>query len=780
MPFKYKALKQISLNELQRTTALKTDQLPSGWARVRHPDDPSGVALDPVMHRIWSAATGRTLEDIARVTDTSTHLAARALAAMAHAGLLKGHLASTSSQTKTDGLPSRLPITALVVHSCGKADLARCCESVMSQQYPALSEIRVLASAPFDGDVPMVPIATCNVDRLASTMLDQIAALSDSTSVLLINSHLTLTPGALAEMAEAMRLPGPIAAAAPRIMWRRWDTFATQVGDWRSSDAACAAPYAGHLDLGQFRRRWLEVPAFAASCGLINAEALLAIGLPRSSARSDQMWSDWCRRARSIGYHVLATTQGLAVGPWPEPDERPVARRNRTRSRNLQPGAMVLPGPGPLLHAREPALTLDSIRGTYSQYPAMVPASARSRIALVAKTTPRARGMASALNEFCDVDWLVPGVAPSKLLRQLCESADVVITTAEFLDEVAFLQGWHCPVLVDVQPPVSPIRTPELWPQAFDGLICATDEEHQYWLDRLTSHGHNGAGPNRSISALAEMIMVVPTGVEPGEPSTEQTLTSLHPEVTAEDKIILWPGGLQAYNDPLTAILAFAAILPDLENVRLIIASFEGSPQDEDTAWAAMQLVKKLGLGRLVLFPQHIPDHQRQMYWTNAHVAVSLGNNTAQSKLIEPAGLVDCIGASLPIVITGGHAGSVMIQQLGIGQAVPAGDVNGLGHAFVKYLQTPSDKYKERFDEARRALTWEKAITPLASLCRNPEHVLGHETTILLDRNDLFTSTTGPTPIGALPAKAWRSLRRQGLRATAGEMLRYAQWKVGV
>ena len=795
----------------QTNADLRADLLPDGWARVRFADDSTGVVLDPVLHAIWSAATERTASEIARLTGVSVHLASCALSALGQAGLLCQELDTPQLPVKSKGAPPRMPICALITHGNAEADLERCIESLMYQEHLTASDIRVLASAPVDPDLRMVPIITCELDRLANTMIDQMSMIPDDVSLLVLDSQVTLQPGALAEMVRTLGLPGEVAAVAPRAMCRRWGSFVAHIGDWQTADTGCESPYAGHLDLGQFRRRWHQVPGFSPSCGLVSAEALREIGMPECSEGIEHMWGEWCCQARHDGYHVLAATQALVHGPGPQASQPSRAKQVRSRSRFVQTNGLVPPGPGPLLYGEAPALTLDSIRGTYSQYPAIVPASVRPRIAFVATETPRHQGMARALSPFCDVDWLVPGVSTTRLLRQLCESADMVITTARVLDNVAFLQGWHRPIIVDMQPPGSSTTLRELSRQVFDGLICATEEEHQYWLARTSTYRDGKHDPDLSMPMLAEMIMTVPTGVEPSAPPNGQTLTAIHPEIDSKDKVVLCDGGLQSFKDPLTAIHALAEILPTMEHVKLIIAGFEDSPEHKDTVRLAIEQVDQLGLAQSVLFARDIPTHMRQVYLIGADLAISPTIDTLQAKLHEPAALAECVDAGLPIVLTDGNAGSALIQHLGVGRAVPAGDVEALAQTLRECLRAPAGESSEQFAAARETLAWASVIAPLAKICKKPDLIserkmpilLGREMTvpleqemtvaleqemtvaleqempILLEWDVPIAPAPDPTPLGELPGKTWRSIREQGLRATICEVLRYMRWRIG-
>jgi glycosyltransferase involved in cell wall biosynthesis len=381
--------------------------------------------------------------------------------------------------------------------------------------------------------------------------------------------------------------------------------------------------------------------------------------------------------------------------------------------------------------------------------------------------------MAKALRASVDLTWFVPRGSDNATVRQVCATADLVIITAEMLEKLAFLQGWHRPIVVDTHPPLQSIQSPHLWPQTIDGLICASEEELQHWRNKVAPH--DGFVPR-------DQVVLVLTGIEPANPTPGFVLRQAHPEIGTSDKVILWCGGWEPFDDPQTAIHALDRLRASDDSLKLIFSTSEDDDRDQvqRAVEQAMRLTAELGLTHAVLFVHDIPPTLQDSYLAEADVGLLLRTHALEASLREPAALAAAVEAGLPLVITDGSAGSSLVRRHGLGDAVPAGDVSALAQAIDKCLETPQSETREGFVEARKALDWAQTIAPLAELCHRPLFALDRECTCLLDMDDMLCLPPAPTAIGDLPAKAWQTLRGRGLKATFREASQYFRWKVGL
>ncbi|MCP4538740.1 MAG: glycosyltransferase family 2 protein [Chloroflexi bacterium] len=471
------------------------------------------------------------MAEILQTVSVSKYLASCALTALQYAGLLQ-KAPPVPSPIDNSTWATKSSVSAVIVHSHAQADLDKCLDSVLGQEYPALTQVTVIVTTPVALCDKEIRLVSCQDVSFPHTLVEQLAQVGGD-AILLLDSQIDLAPGALAEMVRACELRDDVAAVAPRVMWRQWPGFVVQAGDWRSATEPQRNPYAGCLDVGQFER-WQESPAMSVSAGLISRTALEQVGLPDAGHGLDWLGAAWCYQARLHGYHILTALQAVAVGPWPgavdlmqetrdklrfvarnfesshakkqieiyrqqdqqcPPDERDARRRgwasfrsSRVKRRGVTHparsdellNALAPPEPALMLRQGQPLLTVDNIRAVYGQYPAIAPLPMRRRVVFVGLETDRRRAMAQQLAETCEVGCITPRDEDDASLRQLCATADLVVVSAEAFHHFDFLYHWHGPILVD-----SPPRTLSVFDEAArDKALRERDEAD----DRIARH----------------------------------------------------------------------------------------------------------------------------------------------------------------------------------------------------------------------------------------------------------------------------------------------------
>jgi hypothetical protein len=454
-----------------------------GWYRIHQPGESTGIVLDPVVAAIWSGANGQPATEIARSAQVSTYLALCTLAVLQRAGLLLGGASTEPITPENDPSPeSRTAVSAIVVHRDSQADLHGCLASILGQEHPSPVEIIVVTTKPVRLDAYAVCLVQCQDATLMQTLDEQMRQAAGE-AVLLLDSQISLAPGSLAEMACILALRDDIAAVAPRVMWKQWPGFVAYMGNWQSVADMDLNPYAGQLDVGQFGSRWQRMPAIHPTAGLID-RAIWQQGRWEREYDLDGIVADWSDQVLNRGYHVLAAAQALAYGPWPEWADLPEEQTGQVAHGEKRRSGWLPSGHGPMIHGGAPALMLDGVRSVYSQYPAIAPLPIRRRVAVLGKETSRRQTLVRGLATTCELNWTGPDVE-EEIAQTRCQSADMVITTAECLAGFEFLQRWPRPVLLEAPPADGYIEPPESWLPAVDGLVCDNEQEGQVWLERL-------------------------------------------------------------------------------------------------------------------------------------------------------------------------------------------------------------------------------------------------------------------------------------------------------
>ena len=103
-----------------------------------------------------------------------------------------------------------------------------------------------------------------------------------------------------------------------------------------------------------------------------------------------------------------------------------------------------------------------------------------------------------------------------------------------------------------------------------DHFICATSRQRDFWLGLLAAEGRLTWEADRSHPNLDDLISLVPFGLPKNLPKSKQpVLKGVWPGIGAEDKVLLWGGGIWNWFDPLTVIRAVDLAAKRRKDVRL-------------------------------------------------------------------------------------------------------------------------------------------------------------------------------------------------------------------
>ncbi len=387
-------------------------------------------------------------------------------------------------------------------------------------------------------------------------------------------------------------------------------------------------------------------------------------------------------------------------------------------------------------------------------------------------------------------------------LRPVAEAADAVMIQGLVLAHYPFLAALDIPVIVDVYDPFVLENLPQRAEETMAGrlhhhekdlaalcaqlergdvFLCASEPQRDFWLGMLTALGRVGPEAYDQDASLRALIDVVPFGLPEAPPTPaadgRPRLKGAIPGIGAEDRVILWNGGIWNWFDPLTLIRAVGRLAPERPDLRLFFMGGKApglyTPKMRMAA-AAERLARELDLlDRVVFFnPDWVPYDQRGAYLLEADLAASTHLPHIETRFAYRTRLLDCIWAGLPMIVTGGDVLAERVERDGLGRSVPPEDVEATAAAIVELLdETDSRSNREAsFARVREQMTWAKAAEPLVRFMTDPQRAPDRpEAGAGLDR-------LSPTPTGALPARALEILREDGPLALVEEAVRYLRW----
>ncbi len=317
------------------------------------------VVVDEKLASLWLNANGRTLNDILKdevfTKQPHQHLKA-ALACLVEAGFLdrtgyQFHSASSSDDGKVKKLlgrdspltidhspviahygvdvetsqfdttiehpnPIHSPLSVVIVAYNSRQWLEKCIQSLNAQTFQP-SEIIVVDNDSDDDGVsiiqssfPFVKIVSLR-DRVSlSAAINRGAHEARGDYFLLLNPDVELEYDAIAQMISVAQSAKDIAAVAPklRLLWS--PSFLNGIGNRVGAFSWGIDNALGHLDLGQFDD-WVEIPAACFAAVLIPRQALQEVGMLDEEYPLYYEDSDWCYRARLLGWRILAAPKAV-------------------------------------------------------------------------------------------------------------------------------------------------------------------------------------------------------------------------------------------------------------------------------------------------------------------------------------------------------------------------------------------------------------------------------------------------------------------------------------
>ena len=320
-----------------------------------------------------------------------------------------------------------------------------------------------------------------------------------------------------------------------------------------------------------------------------------------------------------------------------------------------------------------------------------------------------------------------------------------------------------------------------------DFFICASEEQRDYWLGALSALNRVNPRTYDADPALRALIDVVPFGLPDTPPQYRRpVMKGVVPDIGADDKVLLWNGGIYNWLDPLTLIRAVNRVTEHRDDVRLFFMGVKHpNPRVHPMRMTsdAMRLSDELGLtGRAVFFNDWVPYEERENYLLEADLGVSLHLPHIETHFAFRTRLLDCLWAGLPMVVTGGDTLARLVHEYNLGHVVASQDVDGAVEAILALLSEPEARAARvsAFAQARAHFAWDRTIEPLARFCANPcpapDLAGGAVPAEAIGSPHLNTLS----PWRALIAKAWICLRDQGPRALWHEVRSYVNWRWGL
>jgi glycosyltransferase involved in cell wall biosynthesis len=290
-------------------------------------------------------------------------------------------------------------------------------------------------------------------------------------------------------------------------------------------------------------------------------------------------------------------------------------------------------------------------------------------------------------------------------------------------------------VALDAREAATPIRdsmarlnnlTQEVVLATGNAFVCASERQRDFWLGALAHVGRLDSRLYLHDSSLRSLIDVVPFGIDSEPPQPGPAIRGAVPGISGSDRVLLWPGGIWNWFDPLTVIRAVAELSTRRDNLRLFFLGVRhpapGVPNMPHAAMAeeAIALADELGVrDRMVFFNLGwVPYTERGRYFLEADLAVSAHFDDVEARFAFRTRLLDCLWAGLPVVTTSGDTLGDLVVSEGAGRAVAHEDVQGWVETLDALLDDSNAlaQAREAAARLRPSFEWSRVLEPLGRL----------------------------------------------------------------
>jgi glycosyltransferase involved in cell wall biosynthesis len=327
--------------------------------------------------------------------------------------------------------------------------------------------------------------------------------------------------------------------------------------------------------------------------------------------------------------------------------------------------------------------------------------------------------------------------------------ADIILFQGHARDQFAALQTTTKIVVCDIYDPIQlemleqgreqPLATWELMvsraARALNGqlasgdfFLCASERQRLFYLGQLATLGRVNPATYQNDPHLRDLLAVVPFGLDATPPVHErQVLAGVRPGIGADDRIVIWGGGIYSWFDPLTLIRAVARLAARRPTAKLFFLGTKHPGVDEmEIVTSSRLLAAELGATDSSVFfnDSWVDFADRQNYLLESAAGVSTHQLHVETEFSFRTRILDYLWAGLPMVVTEGDSMAELVEREGLGVVVPAGDVDALEQALERVLFDEEFANAARTNVARVAaeFTWDRVLAPLVDFARDPHH----------------------------------------------------------
>ncbi len=266
---------------------------------------------------------------------------------------------------------------------------------------------------------------------------------------------------------------------------------------------------------------------------------------------------------------------------------------------------------------------------------------------------------------------------------------------------------------------------------AGDYFICASPRQKDFWAGMMAALGRINPRTYDRNPSLDGFLDIVPFGIDQEPPAHPggKVLKGVVPGINADDKVLIWGGGIWNWFDTKTLVKAMALVAKTRPDIKLFfLGMVHPNPAMPDfqmkNARETLALAEELGLvGVNVFFNRDwVSYRDRGAYFLEADAGVTTHYDHLETTFSFRTRVLDYLWAGLPVITTKGDYMAELAESEGFGVSVPYEDPEALKDGIISLLEDNA-KMKECGRNSRRiaeGFHWDKACLPLMKFLEAP------------------------------------------------------------
>jgi glycosyltransferase involved in cell wall biosynthesis len=272
-----------------------------------------------------------------------------------------------------------------------------------------------------------------------------------------------------------------------------------------------------------------------------------------------------------------------------------------------------------------------------------------------------------------------------------------------------------------------------------DAVLCSNERQRDLLVGIMGTCGLITPRAYDENPTLERLVKIAPMGMRATPPVKGPPLLrgGRFPGIGPDDFVMIWNGTIVEWYDLELLIRALHRIVQRHPNVKLFFMGTEhpdsyGSEKlrglGAGATRTAMALSEELGLlDKNVIFNfDWASNEETEQFLLESDLSVCTYWDSLETRYSFRVRYLDCLWASLPMVMTRGDIFAEMVDDQGLGLTVGEGDLDGLTAALERMVSDHEfrDGCRRNISQMRDEFTWERTLEPLVEFCRNPESAL--------------------------------------------------------